>query len=361
MQRGTYTSVSEMTQSRGAVQLDHVDAGVFEVDCDATVLSWNRFMVRHSGRGASEVVGHNLFARFPEIPEAWFRRKLDSVFALKTYAFTSWQQRPYLFRFPHNRPITGGVDCMRQDLTLKMHTSVTSFTVMHTRSTTPSSLTMGISVRSWRMQSTPPVIGLLWGNRNRLCITVKDVTDVCIYQRMLEQSKTEVERLSRTDALTGLYNRGHWQERFHEEFARASRYASPCSLVMFDLDHFKRINDTHGHLAGDQVLHAVAELLNQTLRVSDIAGRYGGEEFAVVLPETALAQALSVAERFRESLAAATLVGPDGPLAVSASLGVAQYKSGMDGPESLLRLADEALYLAKRRGRNRVQAAVRST
>ncbi|MDY6829243.1 MAG: GGDEF domain-containing protein, partial [Pseudomonadota bacterium] len=98
-----------------------------------------------------------------------------------------------------------------------------------------------------------------------------------------------------------------------------------------------------------------------TLRVSDIAGRYGGEEFAVVLPETALAQALSVAERFRESLAAATLVGPDGPLAVSASLGVAQYKSGMDGPESLLRLADEALYLAKRRGRNRVQAAVRST
>ena len=324
MQRGTYTPALEMTQSRGAVQLDHVDAGVFEVDCDATVLSWNRFMVRHSGRGASEVVGHNLFARFPEIPEAWFRRKLDSVFMLKSYAFTSWQQRPYLFRFPHNRPITGGVDCMRQDLTLV------------------------------------PIVSDE-GVVDRVCITVKDVTDVCIYQCMLEQSKTEVERLSRTDALTGLYNRGHWQERFREELARASRYARPCSLVLFDLDHFKRINDTHGHLAGDQVLHAVAELLNQTLRVSDIAGRYGGEEFAVVLPETALAQALSVAERFRESLAAATLMGPEGPLAVSASLGVAQYKSGMDGPEALLRLADEALYLAKRRGRNRVQAAVRST
>jgi two-component system NtrC family sensor kinase len=100
----------------GIATLDHLNAGVFSVDAELRVVHWNLFMASNSGRSADEVIGHNLFVCFPELPEPWLRWKLRSVFLLGTFAFSSWKQRPYLFKFPHNRPLTGGIDFMRQDL-----------------------------------------------------------------------------------------------------------------------------------------------------------------------------------------------------------------------------------------------------
>ena len=134
---------------------------------------------------------------------------------------------------------------------------------------------------------------------------------------------------------------------------------APLSLLLLDLDHFKQINDTRGHAVGDQVLANVGAMLRSVLRAQDFAGRNGGEEFAVLLPDTDIGVALEVAERVRATIAEVTLPGTDVP--VTASIGVAGFPSHASTPERLERLADAALYVAKRQGRNRVELASTDT
>ncbi|WP_163865393.1 diguanylate cyclase [Myxococcus eversor] len=180
----------------------------------------------------------------------------------------------------------------------------------------------------------------------------------------LARRREELLALSRTDALTGLFNRRCFEERLGDEFARSRRYQSPLSLVMLDIDHFKRINDTFGHPFGDQVLKAVAQTTRSRLREVDVLARYGGEEFIALLPETGTADALRVCERVREAIAELRVehVGVDGKrqeVRLTASLGVATVPSAdLESSEALLRAADAALYGAKGAGRNRVQQHV---
>ncbi|MCE9667357.1 diguanylate cyclase [Myxococcus stipitatus] len=180
----------------------------------------------------------------------------------------------------------------------------------------------------------------------------------------LARRREELLALSRTDALTSLFNRRCFEERLNEEFARSRRYQSPLSLVMLDIDHFKRINDTFGHPFGDQVLRAVAQTTRSRLREVDLLARYGGEEFVALLPETASPDALKVCERVREAIAALGLehVGVDGKrqqVRLTASLGVATVPSeDLGSAEALLRAADAGLYAAKEAGRNRVRQHV---
>ena len=166
-----------------------------------------------------------------------------------------------------------------------------------------------------------------------------------------------LRELSMTDGLTRLLNRRTVHQRLCEEFVRAMRYGHPLSVALCDLDHFKAINDTHGHEAGDKVLISVAEVLDHQARTPDVAGRYGGEEFLVVLPETDLQNAVGAANRLRRTIAdQAVPVRGGASLHVTASLGVAAL-SELDAtrtPDGLLRLADERLYQAKAAGRNRV-------
>lgn len=170
----------------------------------------------------------------------------------------------------------------------------------------------------------------------------------------LEQTR----RMANTDGLTGLYNHRYLHERLIQEIERAERYSRPLSVVMADLDHFKRLNDTYGHPRGDKVLIAVAETLRQLSRASDIVARYGGEEFTLILPETQADEARVLAERARQCVAALDLSEAEGEaLDLTLSLGVASYHAG-DTPESLIEAADEALYEAKREGRNRVVVAL---
>jgi diguanylate cyclase (GGDEF)-like protein len=173
------------------------------------------------------------------------------------------------------------------------------------------------------------------------------------------ERELKLERLSRTDALTGLTNRRRFLEVCEAELGRARRYGTHLSVVIVDLDHFKNVNDTRGHLAGDRTLAAVARVLAQTLRDVDTAARYGGEEFALLLPETDAAGAEEVATRCLRRIAKTPLDAGEGPsLHITASMGVATFPdAAVARIEDLLRRADEALYRAKEGGRNQVVVA----
>ncbi|MFY9268905.1 MAG: diguanylate cyclase [Candidatus Manganitrophaceae bacterium] len=165
----------------------------------------------------------------------------------------------------------------------------------------------------------------------------------------------ETEKQAITDGLTGLYNHREFQKRLSEEIERAERYDKTLSLMMLDIDHFKVFNDTYGHPVGDAILKEIAKMIRQGIRAIDFPTRYGGEEFAVILPETAGANALKVAERIRQSIDSAPFVTPAGqPVRLSVSVGIAFFPEDGKKREALILAADQALYFAKKTGRNRV-------
>ncbi len=171
--------------------------------------------------------------------------------------------------------------------------------------------------------------------------------------KLLEE-RDELKALSTTDGLTGLANQRAFKARLEEEFRRASRYDDPMALILMDVDHFKSINDSHGHLIGDEVLVSIAKAIKGAVRETDFLARYGGEEFGVLLPKTHLAGALTVADRMTQALRAIR-AGKDGSLRVTASFGVSGFPGrGVTTPEQLLRTADDALYRSKREGRNKI-------
>ena len=171
----------------------------------------------------------------------------------------------------------------------------------------------------------------------------------------LKRSNRLLLTLSSTDSLTRLYNRRMLMQTLSREVERHSRSDQVLSVLMLDIDHFKNINDTFGHLNGDKVLVAIAKVLKRYLRPYDIATRFGGEEFVLVLPNTTAKHAMDVAERLREAVEEITFDGELRELTVTTSIGIACYpRPGIDGVDDLLKAADEALYHAKNTGRNRV-------
>jgi diguanylate cyclase (GGDEF)-like protein len=294
--------------------IQHVDVGLVVLDRTHRVKLWNGFMENHSGVSAAQMNNRNLFEMFPEIDADWLRHKLDSVFLLDTSSFATWQQRPYLLRFNSYRPITGQSEWMYQNVTLFPLTSARN-TVDH------------------------------------VCLMVYDVTDMALDEQALQRSNLELERLGRTDGLTGLFNRRAWEEQLNSEYKRHQRRGQDSALVMFDIDHFKKVNDTYGHQAGDAVIRAVAERVCQTKREPDIAGRYGGEEFGVVLVDTDGIGAMRFAERLRESVMAHPVHYEGQEIRYTISLGVAPITE--DGSTQWIAAADAALYASKHGGRNR--------
>jgi len=164
-----------------------------------------------------------------------------------------------------------------------------------------------------------------------------------------------IKNMAIRDGLTDLYNHRHSVELVGSEFQRVGRYAAAVSLLMIDVDHFKAVNDEHGHPAGDAVLRELSRLLKEHVRTVDSVGRYGGEEFVVLLPHTAADEAHQTADRLRRSIEAHAFRHGDGVLRVTASVGVATYPGdGVASAEDLIRAADNALYRAKQAGRNQV-------
>ncbi|AOE60686.1 diguanylate cyclase [Pseudomonas corrugata] len=294
-----------------------IDVGVVVLDRDYRVQVWNTFMENRSGVQPKDAHNQHFFSLFPEVDHQWFSRKVESVAALGTPAFTVWEQRPYLVRFKNYQPITGHEEFMFQNTTL-------------------------LPLRSPDSKI------------NHICLVIYDVTDVATNRHQLQAANAQLQQLSSTDRLTGLYNRGHWEENLKATYARHQRYGNNSSLVMFDIDHFKRVNDTYGHQAGDKVIEQVAGLVREHVRDSDVAGRYGGEEFGIVLSDTDKAGARMFAERLRKAVEEMDVPYGDQVIRFTISLGVADLSPPSNSHADLIAWADEALYASKKTGRNRV-------
>lgn len=314
-----------MSQSTNAVDLKEfhwimdllmtIDVGLVVLDRDHKIQLWNSFMHNHSGLSAHYAKGKTVFEIFPEVEQDWLEHKLGSVFLLKNRSFIIWEQRPYLFKFKNYRPITGTEPYMFQNIVISPLASAD-------------------------------------GSVNHVCLLVYDVTDIAVGKKSLEKSNHQLEALSRTDRLTALNNRGYWEECLVAEFDRCKRYAAQSSLVMFDIDHFKKVNDTYGHQAGDEVIRMVSQKLRDTIRSTDVAGRYGGEEFGVILTETDATSALIFCERLRKNVEQALVLHEGQEIKVTISLGICEMATSMPGHEDWLEKTDQALYLGKKNGRN---------
>jgi diguanylate cyclase (GGDEF)-like protein len=273
-------------------------------------------MQAHSGRAASEIIGKNLLDCFPDLPREWLERKVRSVFLLKNFSFTSWRQRPYLFRFQNHRLVTGGATAMRQDCAM---------------------------------------VPLVQGNAvEAVSIVLINVTDTYESETRLDVALKELAAQSVRDGLTGVFNRRKLEEVLESEFQRIKRYGGECGVLIFDIDHFKKVNDGHGHLVGDEAIRHVAQLAVKTFRSTDVVGRYGGEEFVGILPGVGLAGAEVAAERLRAAIAANPVQHPDAVLSITVSAGVTAIRSDSPDRLAVLEEADRALYHSKRTGRNRV-------
>src|SRR6187431_2874703 len=296
--------------------LQNIDVGLVVMNQDYTIEVWNSFMQNHSGKTPVDALGKSLFAVFPELSEQWFRHKAQSVFILQNTAFTTWEQRPYLFRFPHYRPITGTAGYMYQNSSIIP------------------------------LVDTKNQVG-------HICLVIYDVTDTAVNKLAQQQANKQLQNLSRTDHLTGLFNRGYWELRLIQEFKRYDRYEQSSSLIMLDIDHFKKINDKYGHTIGDEAIRGVSRVIKEQVRDLDIAGRYGGEEFGIVLTNTNGDGACVFAERLRTSIEKLAIYTEGHEIKFTVSLGVAEITDKIHDHRNWIEKADQALYKSKEAGRNR--------
>lgn len=299
--------------------LQRIDVGLVILEQDFRIKLWNGFMENHSGVTHKQLNDKNIFSAFPNLPRAWVERKVESVFKLASPAYSTWEQRPHLFHFKSYRPLTGHSELMYQNITF---------------------------------------MPLLGPNRkvSHVCLLVYDVTENATSKMQLEEANQQLEKLSRTDRLTGLNNRGYWEECLKQEYHRNLRASElgkvESSLIIFDIDHFKPVNDTYGHLAGDEVIKAVAKCLKDIARHTDFAGRYGGEEFVLLLPDTGVEGAFVVAERLRSTIQNTQVKHEGLELSITVSLGICDFSSDLSSFNLWLERADQALYHSKHQGRN---------
>jgi diguanylate cyclase (GGDEF)-like protein len=297
--------------------VQNVDVGLVLLDKDYNIQLWNSFMQNHSSLYAEEVIGKNLFESFDEIDEKWFNRKVESIYLLKNSAFTTWEQRPYLFRFNNYRPITGRAEFMYQNSTFI------------------------------------PIQGLT-GEISSICLIIYDVTEQAINKIELEAANEKLEIISCIDGLTQLLNRKTWEDQLIKEFDRLKRYQEQCSLIIFDVDHFKKVNDSYGYPAGDEVIKRVAEITQKCIRKTDVAGRYGGEEYVILLPHTPLFSAEVLADRIRKKIEAEIVNYEDKSIKLTASFGLSTYEESLTSATEWINRADKALYHSKVNGRNQL-------
>ncbi|MCL1079741.1 sensor domain-containing diguanylate cyclase [Parashewanella spongiae] len=293
-----------------------IEVGIVVLDRNYNIKLWNGFMENHSGVSPNILKDQNLFQHFADLDTEWLKKKMESVFLLKNRAFISWEQRPFVFCFKNYRPITGRAAHMYQNVTLQ------------------------------------PLVSLT-GEVSHISMIIYDVTDIAMNKLQLNNVNQTLEHLSQTDELTQLNNRRHWQHCMEREYERFSRYNTASSLVMLDIDHFKSINDRFGHQIGDVVIQRVAHMLSQSLRETDCAGRYGGEEFAVVLANTNSKDAISFTERLRKRVEQVEFMADDDVFRVTVSFGICDLNDDIKDSISWLSFADKALYRAKLNGRNR--------
>jgi len=289
---------------------DMVNIGIAILDRDCHVVKWNRWLEVRSKISPGEIIGKSLFDFFPELDKPWFHRNFKTVRNFGNFSFFSQKLHSYFFPFKALNTLGSKFDYMQQSCTM----------------------------------------GPLRNENNAIeyvFITIQDVTEIAAYERKLIELNTE-------DGLTGIYNRRYLESKLEEEFLRHQRYSRPFSVIMMDIDFFKKINDTYGHQCGDTVLQTLVKKISSNIRKVDIFARYGGEEFCLLLPETTLEAANLVANNLRVIVENSDFRYNDRDIRFTISQGVSALSEGDESAQTLLRKADSALYEAKRTGRNKV-------
>jgi diguanylate cyclase len=296
--------------------LHNIDVGLVVLDTNYEVQLWNSFMENHSGVSSITAKNKSLFSVFPDLNAEWLQKKLDNVVALRTPIFISWEQRPFLFSFKSYRPITGIAEKMFQNVTIRPLSHVD-------------------------------------GSIKYVCMVIYDVTDVATNKAALSAANRKLHVMSTSDALTGLKNRSSLDKALDMAFRSFRAFpTSEHSLVMIDIDFFKKVNDQYGHQTGDLVLKEVANTLTKSSRKGDFVGRFGGEEFAILLPNCSEDNAFIYCEKLRKQIEALTISSPKGDIKITMSLGVSQLSEDDSTIATWLSKADDALYQAKEKGRN---------
>ncbi|MCB5225492.1 diguanylate cyclase [Alishewanella sp. 16-MA] len=296
--------------------VQHLPGGVLLLNSHCQISYANSFIYRYSELTERELVGKSFFSLFPEVPKAWFNRKMQSVLTSQQTEQISWQQRLYLLKFPRQQHLDQTQVYMAQNCTL-------------------------IALRHPQT------------HEQFLCLWIQDASEQARYHAKLLMTQQQLKIHDRQDSLTGLMNRQFWQQQLLLEIARAERYERPLSLMMFDIDQFKHLNDQYGHKAADILLQSLARHCAGLLRDNDLLARFGGASFAVVLPDTTLNGAIEVANRVRLQLSEQAFIEHEPKVRVTISAGVSLHQMSNSADELILQ-ADQALYQAKRAGRNQV-------
>jgi predicted signal transduction protein with EAL and GGDEF domain len=320
--------------------IDAVSVGVIVLDKSEVVRVWNEFMEVHSGVTAQDAIGRNVFEIFPELPYAWMRRKLQSVFRLGNYTFSNWTERPFLFPLSPARVITTELTKMYQDC-------------------------MFIPIRNAE------------GEIDSVCVTVIDASDTALSHRKLEheanalkQVKDEISHLANHDPLTELPNRRFLNRYLGRLLHAARQNQKPFAILSIDLDGFKKVNDTLGHPVGDEVLTIISKRLLEAVRATDFIvrrddapeevsehtiARVGGDEFTIVLPSLRHADDASIVARRIIEQCSQPIQVRGKTVYLGASVGIAIFPTDGEDVVALVKNADTALYDSKSRGKGNHQ------
>lgn len=294
--------------------IDTLSEGIVVINRRLEIVLWNQWMTEHSKIDKNEALGKNITDLFPELNIREFPWKVQQVFKLGRFCFFPQEHYKYLFYFPTRHSNTKE---MRQNCVispLKDQNGIVEY----------------------------------------VAVSVYNVTDTVIYQQQIIEAKKSNKKLSLMDKLTGVYNRRYLLNRLQEEFARYLRTKHSLSFLLIDIDHFKSINDEYGHLAGDYVLKMLCQFISLVLRRYDIIGKYGDEEFGVILPNTDLSLSIPIAERLREHIKNYDFTFQQKRIPITISIGVTETNQSISNIENLLSHADKALSRAKEKGKNQV-------
>ncbi|MBB6480541.1 sensor domain-containing diguanylate cyclase [Spirochaeta isovalerica] len=292
---------------------NRIDFGMILIDNHDKIVIWNDFVSRHCQKDPASVRGEDLFEVFPDLPRTWLNVKFRGVRQLRNISKVSWEQRPVLFNFP-----SGGT--MLQDCDF-------------------------IPVNN---PGTDEVY---------ICIIIKDVSESAKNKMELNELikiNKSLEEITNIDALTEVFNRRSILQALKDKMSEARDNAEPLYLCMFDLDHFKNINDTYGHIVGDRVLKYVSQTVSSLMKKDMLFGRYGGEEFMIILQGETLDDVLSWIDEVRSCISSGSIETREGSVKISASFGIAEFSGLMKDDLELIHSADVALYRAKKEGRNRI-------